>query len=249
MSGPAAELPSAQPGYYGKLPARGDFVGRRLAKPFLEAWDPWLQAGIAASRGALGEAWLDLYLHGPVWRFAFTAQVAGPAATAGVLMPSVDSVGRYFPLTIAAETAGAVPFALAAEAAAWFQAAEDLALGCLEEPFDLEIFDRRVAALGAPRVPGGPGPSDEAAAEAGGVAARIPEGGGFAEAQGLLADRIAVLAWSRYSLWWTEGAQHVPPIARAFPGLPEAESFKTLLTFEPAAAAGPTAAVAAQAAP
>ena len=89
-----------QAGWYGKLPALGDFAGRRLPGEFVARWDGWLQRGMARSRGDLGERWMDLYLTFPVWRFMVPAEAAGQFAWCGVLLPSVDRVGRCFPLTI-----------------------------------------------------------------------------------------------------------------------------------------------------
>jgi len=93
--------PRYEVGFCGKLPNRADFVIRRLPLAYVEPWHDWLAATLAATRDALGPDWLDAYLYGPIWRFALPAGIAGPAAIAGTLMPSVDSVGRYFPLTIA----------------------------------------------------------------------------------------------------------------------------------------------------
>ncbi len=87
-------------GLYGKLPTHGDFLRRRVADDFVDAWDPWLQHCIADSRAALGEQWLETYLTSPVWRFALGAHVCGAATVAGIIVPSVDRVGRYFPLTL-----------------------------------------------------------------------------------------------------------------------------------------------------
>ena len=61
------------PGLYGKLPARGDFVSRRLDSDFVEAWDAWLQRVIAESKVALAERWLECFLSAPVWRFVMPA--------------------------------------------------------------------------------------------------------------------------------------------------------------------------------
>ena len=87
-------------GFYGKLPALGDFVGRRLGRDFVTPWDDWLQLSMAASRNQLGDAWLDTYLTSPLWRFVLSAGVCGEEARAGVLMPSVDRVGRNVPLAL-----------------------------------------------------------------------------------------------------------------------------------------------------
>jgi type VI secretion system protein ImpM len=81
-------------GVYGKLPARGDFVSRRMGRSFVDAWDDWLQQAIPASQLALGDRWLDFYLTSPIWRFALGAGCCGPNTVVGVMMPSVDKVGR-----------------------------------------------------------------------------------------------------------------------------------------------------------
>ena len=63
----------------------------------------WLRECLAASRAALGERWLDLYLTSPAWRFVCAAGRLRPAPVIGLMVPSVDRVGRYFPLTLVAE--------------------------------------------------------------------------------------------------------------------------------------------------
>ena len=102
------------PGWHGKLPALGDFASRRLGPEFIEPWDGWLAAGLHALRSAGDGDWLQHYLASPSWRFLLQPGVLpggragvgadaapGAQAWAGVLMPSVDRVGRYFPLTLA----------------------------------------------------------------------------------------------------------------------------------------------------
>ena len=89
------------PGFYGKLPELGDFVNRRLPQNFIDPWDSWLQQAIATSRDQLGGNWLNNYLTSPIWRFAVSSGVVGESPWCGLLMPSVDRVGRYFPLTLA----------------------------------------------------------------------------------------------------------------------------------------------------
>jgi type VI secretion system protein ImpM len=103
-SGPAsAPLPTA--GWFGKIPALGDFVSRRLPIEFIEPWDNWLSEELFAAREKLGENWLESYLKAPIWRFALMPGALDPGPWYGVLMPSVDRVGRQFPLTFAASFA------------------------------------------------------------------------------------------------------------------------------------------------
>ena len=90
-------------GFYGKLPARGDFVARGLPRDFTRPLDAWLSEAVAGSREVLGqERWLAAYLVAPVWRFSLPPGACGPAAAVGLLLPSVDRTGRYFPLCFAA---------------------------------------------------------------------------------------------------------------------------------------------------
>jgi type VI secretion system protein ImpM len=89
-------------GFYGKLPARGDFVRGALPRDFTDRWDGWLAPAIAGSRERMGEDWLPAFLEAPVWRFGLSAGLCGGRAALGLMLPSVDRAGRYFPLTFAA---------------------------------------------------------------------------------------------------------------------------------------------------
>src|SRR5262249_23675819 len=113
--------------------------------------DGWLQECIAASRTALGARWLDLYLTSPVWRFACAPGVFGPEPVAGLMVPSVDRVGRYFHLTLVAELPHEVNVAAATTTLeAFFTSAEHLVIETLAaDPVDFKAFDERVTDLGA----------------------------------------------------------------------------------------------------
>ena len=134
------------PGFFGKIPSHGDFVARRLPPGFTGPWDAWLQAGMADSQARLGDAWLAVYLNSPIWRFALGAGVCGPQACYGVMMPSVDRVGRYFPFTIAA--AGA-PGRRCAPSAVWYAALEAQALAALTVELSPQYHDAALVALAA----------------------------------------------------------------------------------------------------
>lgn len=140
---------SAGPGYFGKVASHGDFVRRGLAPAFVASWDGWLQACLQHSRESFGVDWLATYLYSPLWRFALGADVCGGQAMAGVLMPSVDRVGRYFPLTLAAPIGGgeAPGPALFGRGADWFAALEQVAFGSLAPGFALAALDGALDAL------------------------------------------------------------------------------------------------------
>jgi type VI secretion system protein ImpM len=144
--------PVTVPGWYGKLPTLGDFASRRLEADFVEPWDLWLGEGMAAQREALGDAWLEAYLNSPTWRFVLMPEVL-PSLTpqrplAGVLMPSVDRVGRYFPLTIVAGLPS-VPRSAAGieQLLGWLHRLEDLALDALHEDWTIDDLERELENL------------------------------------------------------------------------------------------------------
>lgn len=89
------------PGWYGKLSSLGDFAHRRLPLTWMNTCDAWLSSAMQGSREALGGRWLEAYLTAPVLRFAWAPGVVDSQWWFGLLMPSCDSVGRYFPLLIA----------------------------------------------------------------------------------------------------------------------------------------------------
>lgn len=209
------------PGFYGKLAVRGDFIHRGLSPAFIEAWDAWLAAGLAASRETLGEAWLDAYLVSPLWRFAVAPGLLGPDAVCGVMMPSVDRVGRYFPLTIALPLpADADIGQLVSSRDDWFERAEGLLLSTLDEGADAEAFERSVEALGSPL----PATSSEQRRDASGATiwpVDTPQDRGLALMQ---------QAWNGASLWWGHGSERVAPGLVRFTGLPPAQAFCRLLS-------------------
>ena len=124
---------------FGKLPAKRDFVSYNMPRPFLEHWEEWLQRAVATSRHALGPQWQEIFLGAPIWRFWFGAQVYG-TSVAGALMPSVDGVGRYFPLTVCA--CEPVDMRLlpppSAQLESWHEICEDFLLHMLEDHLEAE---------------------------------------------------------------------------------------------------------------
>ncbi len=126
---PGSPTAAARIGLFGKLPARGDFVRAGLPGSFVAPWDDWLSGVVAASRDRMGKDWLAAWLEAPVWRFALPPGLCGPDAVLGVMLPSVDRVGRYFPLTLAAVLSGG----RVATSEAWLDAAEAQGRAALED--------------------------------------------------------------------------------------------------------------------
>jgi type VI secretion system protein ImpM len=122
------------PGWFGKLPGMGDFAHRRLPDRFRDDWDRWLQDGLAQLR-VRHEDWVARYLDGPVWCFALAEGVLGARAWIGVLMPSVDGVGRYFPFMVAR------PLDAPIGLCGWWALAAQAGLDGLEADADAEGFE------------------------------------------------------------------------------------------------------------
>jgi type VI secretion system protein ImpM len=233
--------PLVSVGFYGKLPCRGDFLQRRAPQEFVDVWDAWLQEGLHESRQRLQEAWLNTYLTGSVWRFVLSAGICGSAAYAGVLVPSVDRVGRYFPLTVIAQlTAEDCPLTVACGMSAWFETAETLAIEAVAaEALDFDTFDEQVALLRDQL-------DMDAAVESSQLTGFLRDFPGDATRWHVplrtvdsLQGAINVFAWREMSralqplaLWWTQGSGAVAPSWLATRGLPEAQASVAMLTGE-----------------
>ena len=206
-------------GFYGKLASRGDFVSRGLPQGFIQPWDQWLAAGLQASQQALGERWLEAYLVSPLWRFALAPGVCGPDAVVGVLMPSIDRVGRYFPLTVAQVLEPGQPLApVVAGDDQWFEAVEAALLATLEPGASFERFEAALPPFRGTR-PLLEGPR----VAVGGLQrldANTPQGRALA---------LAECACEGMSLWWGRGSERIAPGLMRCAGLPRSEDFAGFL--------------------
>lgn len=202
--------------WYGKLPSAGDFVSRRLGPGFIEPWDRWLAGGLAAWREA-DPQWLRAYLAGPTWRFLLAADAfaSRSPALAGVLMPSVDSVGRYFPLTLVLPL---VP--LPAKPPAWhallnwLHRLEDTAVDALQSDWTVMQFEAALAELALPT------PAAE-------TAASLPDW-----ALPLATAAAGSRAARGRSWWWRDDAAGTPRLFE-LAGLPTPPVFARLLSGDP----------------
>jgi len=223
-------LGSATAGLYGKLPAHGDFLSRNLPPEFVQGWDDWLQRSVASSQEQLGGRWLDLYLTSPLWRFVISPGVVDNQVWAGVMMPSVDKVGRYFPLTLAMPYAtGTSPAELLVHGEAWFQALEDIALSGLGEAGSVETVNQAL--------------SEQKPLELSGIATKSVALD-FSRPLALhmekteqnpllsypfLLDCFLQQRLPSYSLWWSMGSEHVIPSFLVSGHLPPAQMFAAML--------------------
>ena len=198
-------------GLFGKLPARRDYVQHGVEPRLMRVIDPWLQSAVRESRCALGEAWLGRYLAAPIWRFWLGPGVCGTPVL-GALMPSVDGIGRYFPLCLLG--AFNVPPPELDEQAEWFAAVEALMLAVLAEGGTYEALLAGLAALPLPRSTS-VAPKEPASVRNAFAALRQAETGAF---------------YDRCTCWWVpspDGAR--PPRVLVRRGLPTPVEYAAML--------------------
>ena len=220
------------PGWHGKISTLGDFAQRRLPAEFVQTSDAWLSRAMIASRRQLGERWLDNYLTSPVMRFAWAPGVVDATWWFGVLMPSCDNVGRYFPLLIAQCRARPPLDRIALDhLELWFEHLARAATHTLGEGATVEAFEQ---ALGeAP-----PWPSPSALAALSTVAPPVTAGG----ASYAFGHRVSLGQWLQAvaiddlrarlagcSVWWRQGDPMRDTDVEVVPGLPEPAAFAQML--------------------
>jgi len=217
-------------GLFGKLPAKRDFIGANASRRFLEVWEPWLQSGVAMSKQMLGDAWIEAYNRAPIWRYWLGADLCGEAMI-GAFMPSVDGVGRAFPLAIfVGEGSASLPPPELDENGAWFEATEAVLLDALEPGATLEAIAEKVAALPSPALEPRT-TKDDALEELADGAVLVRNICGEVSLAFLAARRFGrKRAFAPQSFWWTIGGEGFPSLALSEVGLPPSTRFADMLT-------------------
>ena len=217
-------------GLYGKLPSKRDFIATGTPRELLSVWEPWMQGGLSASRHSLADNWQQVFLTAPIWRFWLGAELCGTTVL-GAFMPSLDGVGRYFPLTLFAypDEGAAIPPPELDPQEAWFAAAEEFLLSTLEQDTTFEGVTSGLGQLVRPSDDNPVPRPDDMIALQGGMVARVcaralPDL--FASLR--LADHASVYAGA--SFWWTIGGQDYPPLALSARHMPTPFQFTEMLT-------------------
>jgi type VI secretion system protein ImpM len=209
------------PGFFGKLPCRGDFIGRRMPPGFQQTWETWLASLVVSGRQALADEWPDAWLTAPLWHFAFGSALVPPHGAVGVLVASVDRVGRFFPFSIiaTAEPGNRNEAALLD----WSRAAEALILGALDDDADPDTLDAALAGLGPPNLTTSPGHrSGQWTLELDG---EWPD-----PYPDPLADRSRLPPGPEQSTWWCRGSERMAPLHFRCAGLPGSHTTEAMLT-------------------
>jgi type VI secretion system protein ImpM len=186
-------------GYFGKIPARGDFVAAGLMSPIVKAWDLIISSALAAGKAALADRWSEVWLQAPVWRFALPETLCGPAPILGLWMPSIDKAGRHFPLMVAAICPGATPEEMARHGTLWLDAAEDAGRAAIADDLTPDQLKARI-----------PPPPDLAATTDTGLPYNLQPRHGA-------------------GLWWTSGAPLVHAQGLVLDTMPDGATFVAML--------------------
>src|SRR5687768_9484040 len=227
-------------GRHGTIPCLGDFIWRRLPSGLIRAWDSWLQHAMAASRAHWRGRWLDLYRNRPIGRFVLMpgACDASTGIWGGRLMPSVDSVGRYFPLTIALPVGSRPGMMLTVfSAQSWYAALERIALATLNINALPDDLDRNLADNPFPALEPPPQRRDaqELAAWWRAGATDLPKTlvlateNSLADLFDAAAEDILTASAAGKSFWWVVPSEGGPGLLHCFAGLPPENHFAVML--------------------
>jgi type VI secretion system protein ImpM len=219
-----------QCGLYGKVPSKRDFIAIAAPREFLTIWEPWMQGGLSASRQSLGDQWQQAFLTAPIWRFWLGAELCGRTVL-GAFMPSLDGIGRYFPLTLIAYSneGAAIPPPEFDPQDGWFAAAEDYLLSTLEEHATFEAVTSGLEGLVKPSDDAPAARRDDTIETKGGMVTHV-NGRALPElfASLRVADHADVYASA--SFWWTIGGDGYQPLAMSVRRLPDPFQFTEMLT-------------------
>jgi type VI secretion system protein ImpM len=224
---------------FGKLQAKRDFIAIATPRAFLSVFEPWLQSAISASRSELKDNWQNAFLVAPIWRFWFGAELCG-IPVAGAIMPSMDGVGRYFPLAIFAfpdPGSSILPPELDPQEE-WFAALEGFLLSTLEPGRSFDQISADLNALPAPCCQRFESPAN---------LYTLAKGGSLVVGEAAVMESFRLTrihdsgrAYAAMSFWWTQGGDGYDQHAFATRHLPDPYLFSSMLTgtFAPAATGG-----------
>ena len=203
-------------GLFGKYPGKRDFLALNLPRGVADVIEPWLQKAVAISRERLGRRWQDYYFIHPIWSFRLGAGITGSDCI-GALMPSVDGVGRCFPLCILAHAPAGTAFPLHGDIPGeWTGDLHARLLSALSED-EVPDPESLLAGLGDPP----PAAMPEGMIKLAGGYALTGEGGEDDDLSARFAAAEVFAAARGRALFWTEGGQYVPPRILSFAGMPD----------------------------
>jgi type VI secretion system protein ImpM len=222
--------PAGGIGIYGKLPGYGDFLTRNLPSDFLQLWDEWLQLYVSVSKKQIGENWLEYYLTSPIWRFVLSSGAIDSQCWAGLIMPSVDRVGRYFPFSLVLPLSAEVsPVNFMLSQQQWFQDLESLSLLALDEMIDADGIIERTEVSGLIRDQPYMPTSHYGDSGAMVLELSVNNGNAVANSMSFMLDASLSTNFNSYSIWQTSGSNLITPSIFCSQGLPAAGNVSAMI--------------------
>lgn len=198
----------------------GDFIHRNLPGAFITAWDEWLQLYMIGSREQMGKEWLNVYLTSPIWRFVLSSGVIDAHHWTGIILPSVDQVGRYYPFSIVMPLPAELnPFEFISLHTYWFERIEELALLALDAQYQVDELVDEINGIEINLAFNYKKTGQRM--EDNGLQINLEFGKHFpASVYGYFLDSILLKTMSSYSIWATRGSERISPCLLSTQGLP-----------------------------
>lgn len=224
----------AEVGWYGKIPAAGDFLHRRVSREVIAWWDKWLQLSLSGA-WSQADGLRRAYAQAPMWNFVVPAGAGPGQVQLGCIAASHDRVGRRYPVCAVLELpADDYTPALLDGAAGFFRQLGMALMGAVRNGYGADQLEHAV---------------DGAAGRFSRVPAPRSDGGGdimsILDPQGAGLTSVDRLAWgdlplcfnphAHTSYWWTNQVDGAPLRTYVHGGALNASLFSTL--FVPAAGA------------
>lgn len=125
-------------GYFGKIPATGDFISWNLPRVLTDRWDRWVSMEL---RDRPDEGELDTR----TWRFAIKGGIFGDQPCAGAWRMSQDRVGRRYPFAIVRIGAPPTPDD------PWFDSVVSIVGSAIESFWPQERLTEEISVLSSPK--------------------------------------------------------------------------------------------------
>lgn len=210
-----------QTGIFGKLPAHGDFLHRNLPSRVVNEWDSWLQTFVGSTQERLGDEWLEIYLTSPIWRFCWSPGLMDDHYWAGILLPSVDRVGRYFPFSVLRQLpASTLPCEFMVRQGAWFDAVESAALKALDGHSQVDQLLQDLSQAQPQELDNGYVRQGNVKLDSGVIVDTDFAEPSAMDAMPHLADAFIASTYNSFGVWSTNGSDRVEPCVFVCPGMP-----------------------------
>lgn len=217
-------------GLFGKIPQQSDFVTHHLPESFVEHWHHWLQSCISISQEQLGDDWLNHYMISPVWHFALMPGILHEKSIVGVMIPSVDDIGRYFP-SIIAHIGEHDIWSAYLTGQNWFEGADKAALFSLADNVSYSQMIERLETLETPEFDALPQYTSQSATHAFKGNQVVPHTNEKTpnELALSLLPKAFQQRYGNHSLWWTQGSEHISPCLAISSDLPDPGQYAAML--------------------